>query len=62
MSDPVDLDAKRKAKAPKCEICGEPVHEWPGQCRRVESVTYELADGTAVTYHLIPWPDDPVAG
>jgi ribosomal protein L34E len=60
----VDLDAKRKAKAPKCEICGKPVHEGIGECRRVESIEYELADGTIVRYHL--WPlgdeDEDVAG
>jgi hypothetical protein len=55
----VDLDAKRKAKAPKCEICAGPVHEAVGYCPRVESVTQEV-DG-ARTYHLWPLlePDEP---
>jgi hypothetical protein len=47
--DPVSLDAKRKEKAPTCEICGGPAHKFAGQCPRVHAITYE--DG-AVTYHL----------
>jgi hypothetical protein len=58
MSDPVDLDAKRKAKAKKCEICGGPLHDFIGQCPRLESITQEC-DGSE-TFHL--WPLDDVAG
>jgi hypothetical protein len=59
----VDLDAKRKAKTakgPRCEICGEPVHDYPGQCDRISAITYESPDGISVTYHL--YPLEPVAG
>jgi hypothetical protein len=59
MTDPVDLDAKRKAKAPRCQICGNPVHDFIGQCPRVVGITQEI-DG-AETYSLIPW-DEYVAG
>jgi hypothetical protein len=60
--EPVNLDAKRKEKAPRCDICGEPLHDFIGQCRRIASVTNE-ADG-ATTWHLHPIEDDdePVAG
>ena len=50
MSDPIDLDAKRKAKTPKCEFCGQAAHEYEAQCPRVVAVTFE-ADG-GITYHL----------
>jgi hypothetical protein len=56
----VDLDAKRKAKAPKCEVCGQPVHEVPGLCPRIESIEYIMEDGTGVRYYL--YPVDDVAG
>jgi hypothetical protein len=51
MTDPVDLDAKRKAKAPRCELCAGPAHEHEAQCPRVIAITYE-ADG-GITYHLL---------
>jgi hypothetical protein len=60
MTDPVDLDAKRKAKAPKCEICGQPIHDYVGQCDRISAITYETPDGGSVTYHI--YPLEPVAG
>jgi hypothetical protein len=59
MSDPVDLDAKRKAKAPKCEICGDPEHK--GLCPRIDYIEREFEDGTIVRYFLLPY-DEPVAG
>jgi hypothetical protein len=62
MTEPVDLDAKRKAKAPKCEICGQPVHEAAGLCPRVESIEYIMEDGTGVRYYLHRLDDEPVAG
>jgi hypothetical protein len=61
MTEPVDLDAKRKAKAPKCDICAAPEHE--GLCPRIESVEHFMADGTSVRYYLSPLDDEPdVAG
>jgi hypothetical protein len=57
----VDLDAKRKskvAKGPRCQMCGEPVHEVPGLCRRLDSLEHILEDGTAVRYYLRPLPED----
>jgi hypothetical protein len=56
MSDPVNLDAKRKAKEPKCDFCGEPEHAAQLACPRVASVTY---DGDAVTVELWPIDDEP---
>jgi hypothetical protein len=53
----VDLGAKRKERAPRCDICGKPLHDFIGECRRVGSVTNEV-DG-AVTWHLIPLDDEP---
>lgn len=53
MTEPIDLDAKRRSKVPKCEACGEPQHEYIGQCPRISGVTYET-DEYAVTYHF--WP------
>ena len=61
--EPVNFDAKRKEKAPKCEFCGNPVHEFEAQCPRVIAVTFE-ADG-GITYHLLGIesdPDLPLAG
>jgi hypothetical protein len=59
MSDPVDLDAKRKSKAPKCEICGQGIHDYVGQCPQIASIEYEREDGTIVRYILRPlaWSD-----
>jgi hypothetical protein len=54
MTDPVDLDAKRKAKAPKCEICGQGVHDYVGQCPCIQFIEYEREDGTIVRYILRP--------
>ena len=56
MTDPVDFDAKRKAKQKRCEICGESLHEFIGQCKRIAAITAE-ADGSE-TYHLHPFADD----
>lgn len=50
MTEPVDLDAKRKAKAPKCAICGHEQHEYVGQCPRIIAITEEEDGGT--TYWL----------
>jgi hypothetical protein len=53
----VDIDAKRRekaAKAPKCDCCGEPEHEYVGECKRVDSIEYVFADGTSVRYYLLP--------
>lgn len=57
MTDTVDLDAKRKAKAPKCELCGGIAHQFEAQCPRVYAVTFE-ADG-GITYHLLGIEDGP---
>jgi hypothetical protein len=55
----VDLDAKRKEKAAKCEVCGASAHIAPGMCPRVAAIYIDPEGG--VTYHL--WPiDEPVAG
>jgi len=59
MTDPVDLDAKRKAKASKCDFCGQPDHPAPFLCPRVAAVTY---DGEAVTVDLWPIEEPPLAG
>ena len=58
MSDTVDFDARRKAKAPKCDFCGGPGHKIEAQCPRVIAVTFEPDGG--ITYHLvgIEEPDD----
>ncbi len=56
MTDTVDLDAKRKARAPKCELCGKPAHQFEAQCPRVYAVTFE-ADG-GITYFLADLDDD----
>lgn len=55
--EPVNLDAKRKSKEPKCMLCGGPLHDYIGQCRRLASVTQEI-DGSE-TYHLHPIEDEP---
>lgn len=59
MSDPVDFDAKRKAKQkkPRCEICGGDQHDFIGQCKRIAAITSEPEGGE--TYHLYPINDDP---
>jgi hypothetical protein len=54
MTEPTDINERRKAKAPRCELCGQGVHEWPGQCPRLEAIEYVLEDGTCVVYHLTP--------
>jgi predicted ATP-dependent serine protease len=59
MSETVDLDAKRKAKQPRCHLCGEAVHDWIGQCHRVTAITEET-DGS-ITYHLSGQDDPPDA-
>lgn len=59
MTEPVDLDAKRKAKQKRCQICGEEVHDFLGQCKRIAAITQE-ADGSE-TYHLHPYEDPPPA-
>ncbi len=56
----VNLDAKRKAKEPKCAICGEAIHDFVGQCKRVIAITEE-SDGST-TYHLRPLEEPDVAG
>lgn len=57
MSEPTDLDARRKANAPRCQICAGPAHEFEAQCPRVSAITYEPDGG--ITYHLfIIEPDD----
>jgi hypothetical protein len=57
MTEPVDLDAKRKAKAPKCELCGDSAHQFEAGCPRVYAVTFEPDGG--VTYHLHDIDDGP---
>ena len=52
MSEPIDLESKRKAKQPRCQICGGPLHDFIGACPRVSAITQEC-DGSE-TYHL--WP------
>ena len=56
MSDLISLEDKRKAKASKCDFCGEPDHAAPFLCPRVAAVTY---DGDAVTVELWPIDDSP---
>lgn len=46
MTELVSIDAKRKAKAPRCDFCGQPEHITTLACPRVFAVTYE---GEAVT-------------
>ena len=58
MSETVDFNERKKAKRGRCQICGGDLHDFIGQCQRIESITQE-ADG-AETYHL--WPLDDVAG
>jgi hypothetical protein len=62
MKEVVDLDAQRKARIARCDICGNPIHDFVGQCPRIASVTNEV-DG-ATTWHLHPIEDDdePLAG
>lgn len=60
MSETVDLDAKRKAKAVKCEVCGSPAHAAAGLCPRVAAISHDVEGG--VTYHLWPIEDPPLAG
>jgi hypothetical protein len=63
MKEVVDLGQERKARAARCDICGNPIHDFVGQCPRIASVTNEV-DG-ATTYHLHPIEEDddePVAG
>jgi hypothetical protein len=55
-----ELDAKRKAKAPRCEACGGAVHDYAGQCPRLAKITHEPDGGK--TYWLYPIDDEPVAG
>lgn len=59
MTEPVDLNAKRKEKQPRCAICGSASHDYPGQCPRVYAVTDEPDGG--VTYHLTPIDEPPEA-
>ena len=52
----VSLDGKRdeqKAKGPRCQACGAPVHDYPGQCWRIASIE-QTED--SIIYHL--WPID----
>jgi hypothetical protein len=61
--EPVDLDAKRKAKAKeaKCDICGGPEHVGALACPRIAAITY-WPDG-AVSVDLAPFDEEPpVAG
>jgi len=55
--EPVDLDAKRREKVAKCMLCGEPLHDYIGQCQRLMSITEEV-DGSE-TYHLWPLDEPP---
>jgi hypothetical protein len=59
MSDPVDFNEKKKAKAKRCQICGGEQHDFLGQCPRVAAITQE-ADG-GETYHLYPIDPPPDA-
>jgi hypothetical protein len=59
MSDPVDLDAKRKEKKSRCAICGGPSHDFSCQCPRICAITEEV-DGS-ITYHLNPIDEPPRA-
>jgi hypothetical protein len=60
--EPVDLDAKRKAKAkePRCDICGAPEHEGALACPRIAAITY-WPDG-CVTVELALAEGPPLAG
>ncbi len=60
MSEPVDFNERKKAKAKRCQICGGEVHEFLGQCKRIAAITQDI-DGSE-TYHLFPWDDEPLAG
>ena len=57
---PVDLNAKRKEKQGRCAFCGEPTHDFLGQCSRISAVTEET-DGSC-TYHLSHNDEPPLAG
>ena len=59
MSEVGDLDAKRKAKAPKCEICGSVAHEFEAQCPRIYAITKEPDGG--ITYHIEGYDPEPDA-
>ena len=56
MTEPVDFNERKAKKQKRCEICGEPQHDFIGQCKRLAAITAE-ADGSE-TYHLFPLPDD----
>jgi len=58
--EPVDLDAKRKAKAPKCEICGSDIHAAAGMCPRVSAI--KITEDGERMYFLWPIDDEPLAG
>jgi hypothetical protein len=61
MSDPVDLDAKRKAKAPKCRFCGDAAHAATLLCPRVSGVALREDDEQVI--EIFFWDDwKPVAG
>lgn len=57
MSEPVDFEQRKKAKEKRCQICGEKVHDFLGQCKRIMSITQEPDGGE--TYHLWPLDDEP---
>lgn len=59
MNEPVDFEARKKAKKVRCQICGEDAHEFVGQCRRIAAISQD-PDGTE-TYILHPLPEPPAA-
>jgi hypothetical protein len=62
MTDPVDLDAKRKAKAPKCRFCGALAHEQPLLCPRVSGVAMREDDMQVIEIFFWDYWEPPVAG
>jgi hypothetical protein len=64
MTEPVDIDEKRRekaAKAPRCDICGKPEHDYTGECRRIDSIEHIFPDGSSIRYYLLHF-DEVVAG
>jgi hypothetical protein len=59
MTEPVDFNERKKAKAPKCEFCGAEAHKETLMCDRICAVLYHSDGCVEIVFH-----DDwkPVAG